>query len=62
MHRNAVNIVANIPNTKPEHINANGIARMPVPSEALSKCVIVSPSLQTKKKNNYLILCFFFSK
>lgn len=41
----AVRTVAKMPSARPEYINATGIARMPVPREAFSKCVTVSPSL-----------------
>lgn len=37
-----------MPSTRPEYIKAAGMARIPVPSDALSKCVSVSPSLQIK--------------
>lgn len=42
-------IVEKIPNTKPEALNAAGIDKIPVPNEALSKCVRVSMSLKIKK-------------
>lgn len=37
VHTNDTNNVANIPVISPEHWKASGIARMPVPKEALSK-------------------------
>ena len=45
MHKNAVTIVTIIPKTNPEYMKAAGIARIPVPSDAFSKCVSVSASL-----------------
>lgn len=41
----AVIIVAIIPMIIPEYMNAMGIDKIPVPKEAFSKCVKVSPSL-----------------
>jgi len=47
----AVKMVEKIPMMIPEHMKANGMPRMPVPREALSKCVRVSLSLQKKGVN-----------
>lgn len=49
MHIKAVKMVEKIPMMRPEHMKANGMPRIPVPKEALSKCVRVSLSLQGNK-------------
>lgn len=46
MHTKAQRIVQKMPVAKPAFLNAMGIARIPVPSDAFSKCVRVSPSLK----------------
>lgn len=45
MHTSAVRMVAKMPSARPEYMKATGMARMPVPSDAFSRCVTVSPSL-----------------
>lgn len=44
----AVKMVRTTPRAIPECLKATGIERMPVPSEAFSKCVKVSLSLWTR--------------
>jgi len=39
-------MVAKMPITRPEHIKANGMPRMPVPKYACNKCAKVSLSLK----------------
>lgn len=55
---NAVKMVAKIPSTIPEYINAIGIERMPVPREALSRWVRVSLSLKPIKNVKFEIKYF----
>lgn len=51
MQTKAVTIVRKIPNTRPDDLKANGIDKIPVPSDAFSKCVNVSLSLPGEKCN-----------
>lgn len=50
VHTADTNTVANIPVMSPAHMKACGMAKIPVPKDALSKWVNVSPSLE---KNVY---------
>jgi len=53
VHTADTNIVANMPVISPEHWKACGMAKMPVPSDALSKWVNVSPSLEHNNEKTY---------